>query len=59
MTTQKAAEVSVDTKAGEIKVHHPWAAVDPASAMTFGPDAASRRGRPWRDFLLVMFSQIA
>ena len=51
--TAVAAEVSVDTKTGEIKVHHLWAAVDPGqvvqpknvaaqikSAMTFGVGAA-------------------
>jgi isoquinoline 1-oxidoreductase beta subunit len=53
--TAVAAEVSVDTKSGEIKVHHLWAAVDPGtvvqpknvvaqmtSAMTFGLGAALR-----------------
>ena len=51
--TAVAAEVSVDTKSGQIKVHHLWAAVDPGqvvqpkniaaqitSAMTFGLGAA-------------------
>ncbi len=51
--TAVAAEVSVDTNTGEIKVHHLWAAVDPGtavqpknivaqmtSAMTFGLGAA-------------------
>ena len=51
--TAVAAEVSVDTKSGEVKVHHLWAAVDPGtvvqpkhvvaqmtSAMTFGIGAA-------------------
>lgn len=51
--TAVAAEVSVDTKSGEITVHHLWAAVDPGtavqpknivaqmrSAMTFGLGAA-------------------
>jgi isoquinoline 1-oxidoreductase beta subunit len=51
--TAVAAEVSVDTKSGEIKVHHLWAAVDAGtavqpknivaqitSAMTFGLGAA-------------------
>jgi isoquinoline 1-oxidoreductase beta subunit len=33
VTTQKAAEVSVDTNAGDVKVHHPWAAVDPGKAV--------------------------
>ncbi|MGA8654090.1 MAG: molybdopterin cofactor-binding domain-containing protein [Xanthobacteraceae bacterium] len=53
--TAVAAEVSVDTNTGEIKVHHLWAAVDPGtavqpknivaqmtSAMTFGLGAGSR-----------------
>ncbi len=51
--TAVAAEVSVDTKTGEVKVHHLWSAVDPGtvvqpkhvvaqitSAMTFGIGAA-------------------
>jgi isoquinoline 1-oxidoreductase beta subunit len=51
--TAVAAEVSVDTKTGGVKVHHLWAAVDPGtvvqpkhvvaqmtSAMTFGVGAA-------------------
>ena len=51
--TAIAAEVSVDTKSGQIKVHHLWAVVDPGtvvqpknvaaqmtSAMTFGLGAA-------------------
>ena len=53
--TAVAAEVSVDTKTGQITVHHLWAAVDPGlvvqpknvdaqikSAMTFGLGAALR-----------------
>ena len=53
--TAVAAEVSVDTQSGQIKVHHLWAAVDPGqvvqpknvsaqmkSAMTFGLGAALR-----------------
>ena len=39
--TAVAAEVSVDTKTGEIKVHHLWAAVDPGTAVQ--PKNSSRR----------------